>query len=66
MKKDIAEFITRCQNVQQVNVEHQKSGGLLQEIQIPIWKWEDINMDFVVIYVKLKVHLILYGWLRID
>ncbi len=28
--------------------EHQKSGGLLQEIQVPSWKWDDINMDFVV------------------
>ena len=29
MKKDIAEFVTKCQNFQQVKVEHQKSGGLL-------------------------------------
>ena len=48
MKKDIAEFVAKCPNCQQVKVEHQKSSGLLQEIQVPIWKWEDINMDFVV------------------
>ena len=28
--------------------EHQKQGGLLHKIQDPTWKWEDINMDFVV------------------
>ena len=28
--------------------EQQKSCVLLQEIQVPTWKWEDINMDFVV------------------
>ena len=48
MKKDIAEFVAKCPNCQQVKAEHQKSGGLLQEIQVPTWKWEDINMDFVV------------------
>ena len=31
-----------------MKVEHQKSGGLLHEIQVPTWKWKDINMDFVV------------------
>ena len=46
--KDIAEFVERCPNFQQVKVENQKSGGLLHEIQVPTWKWEDINMDFVV------------------
>ena len=48
MKKYIAEFVAKCPNCQQVKAEHQKSGGLLQEIQIPTWKWEYINMEFVV------------------
>ena len=48
MKKDIAEFFANWQNFQQVKVEHQKQGGLLRDIQIPTWKWEDINIDLVV------------------
>ena len=48
LKRDIAEFVSKCLNCKQVKVEHLKPGGLLQEIQIFIWKWEDINMDFVV------------------
>ena len=31
-KKDIAKFIAKCRNCKQVKVEHQKPGGLLQEI----------------------------------
>ena len=31
-----------------MKAEHQNLGGLLQEIQVPTWKWEDINMDFLV------------------
>ncbi|XP_049391462.1 uncharacterized protein LOC125855816 [Solanum stenotomum] len=31
----------------QVKVEHQKPAGLVQEIAIPLWKWEAINMDFI-------------------
>ncbi|KAH0644892.1 hypothetical protein KY284_032776 [Solanum tuberosum] len=48
MKKDIAGFVAKCLNVQQVKVEHQKLGGLSQAISIPTWKWEDLNMDFIV------------------
>ena len=47
MKKDIAEFVAQCPNCQQVKIEHQKPGGLLQDIEIPTWKWEMINMDFI-------------------
>ena len=31
LKKDIAEFVAKCPNCQQVKVEHQKSGGLLNK-----------------------------------
>nr|XP_009768467.1 PREDICTED: uncharacterized protein LOC104219478 [Nicotiana sylvestris] len=33
---------------QQVKAEHQRPGGLTQLMEIPMWKWEMINMDFVV------------------
>ena len=48
LKKDIAEFVVKCPNCQQVKVEHQKLGGLLKEIQVFTLKWGDINMDFAV------------------
>ncbi|KAH0720584.1 hypothetical protein KY290_005079 [Solanum tuberosum] len=37
-----------CPNCQQVKVQHPKPGGLSQNISIPTWKWEDVNMDFIV------------------
>ncbi|WMV45613.1 hypothetical protein MTR67_038998 [Solanum verrucosum] len=48
MKKDIAGFMAKCTNCQQVKVENQKPGGLSQDISIPTWKWEALNMDFIV------------------
>ncbi|KAH0689070.1 hypothetical protein KY289_016428 [Solanum tuberosum] len=47
MKKDIADFVAKCPNCQQVKVDHQKPRGMTQEIDIPTWKWELINMDFI-------------------
>ncbi|WMV07941.1 hypothetical protein MTR67_001326, partial [Solanum verrucosum] len=38
MKRDIADFVAKCPNCQQVKVEHQKLGGMTQEIDIPTWK----------------------------
>ncbi|GJY93806.1 putative reverse transcriptase domain-containing protein [Tanacetum coccineum] len=31
----------------EVKAEHQRPSGLLQQLEIPIWKWEGIAMDFV-------------------
>ncbi|KAF3623052.1 hypothetical protein FXO37_32055 [Capsicum annuum] len=33
---------------QKVKVEHQRLGGVMQEFSIPTWKWEEVNMDFVI------------------
>ncbi|KAH0669343.1 hypothetical protein KY285_023504 [Solanum tuberosum] len=47
LKKGIAEFVANCPNCQQVKVENQRPGGLAQNIELPEWKWEMINMDFI-------------------
>ncbi|KAI0496743.1 hypothetical protein KFK09_023067 [Dendrobium nobile] len=38
MKKDVAEFVSRCEACQLVKEEHQRLGGLLQSLPIPEWK----------------------------
>ena len=47
MKKEIANFISRCLTCQQVKAEHQKPAGKIHLLPIPVWKWEKITMDFV-------------------
>nr|GFB75783.1 putative reverse transcriptase domain-containing protein [Tanacetum cinerariifolium] len=47
MKRDVATFISRCLICQQVKIEHQRASGLLQPLDIPVWKWDEILMDFV-------------------
>ncbi|EOY20325.1 Retrotransposon protein, Ty3-gypsy subclass, putative [Theobroma cacao] len=47
LKRDVAEFVSKCLVCQQVKAEHQKPAGLLQPLPVPEWKWEHIAMDFV-------------------
>ena len=47
MKRDVARYISKCAVCQQVKIEHQRPGGLLQSLPIPEWKWDHITMDFV-------------------
>ena len=48
MKKEIAEWVSKCLTYKKVKAEHQRPSGLLQPLEIPQWKWEEIAMDFVV------------------
>ncbi|GKB12820.1 putative reverse transcriptase domain-containing protein [Tanacetum coccineum] len=47
MKKDIALYVSKCLTCSKVKAEHQKPSGLLQQPEIPEWKWENITMDFI-------------------
>nr|GEV06438.1 retrotransposable element Tf2 [Tanacetum cinerariifolium] len=46
MKQDIATYVGRCLTCQQVKIEHQRASGLLQPLDIPVWKWDEISIDF--------------------
>nr|GEW60225.1 hypothetical protein [Tanacetum cinerariifolium] len=47
MKADIATYVSKYLTCAKVKAEHQKSSGLLQQPEIPVWKWERITMDFM-------------------
>nr|GEZ76810.1 retrotransposable element Tf2 [Tanacetum cinerariifolium] len=47
MKQDIATFLEKCLICQQVKIEHQHTSGLLQHLDIPVWKWDKTFIDFV-------------------
>nr|GEW86581.1 putative reverse transcriptase domain-containing protein [Tanacetum cinerariifolium] len=47
MKADIATYISKCLTCVKVKAEYQKQSGLLQQPEIPVWKWERITMDLI-------------------
>ncbi|GKE50638.1 putative reverse transcriptase domain-containing protein [Tanacetum coccineum] len=47
MKVDIATCVSKCLTCAKVKAKHQRPSGLLQQPEIPVWKWERITMDFV-------------------
>ncbi|GJZ33536.1 putative reverse transcriptase domain-containing protein [Tanacetum coccineum] len=47
MKAEIATYVSKCMTCAKVKAEYQKPPGLLVQPIIPIWKWENITMDFV-------------------
>jgi hypothetical protein len=48
MKREIIEFVARCDSCQRIKAEHQRTASFLQPLQIPQWKWDEIGMDFIV------------------
>ncbi|GKC40962.1 putative reverse transcriptase domain-containing protein, partial [Tanacetum coccineum] len=47
MKRDIATYVSECLTCAKVKAEHQRPSGLLQQPEIPEWKWESITIDFI-------------------
>jgi hypothetical protein len=48
MKHMIAHYVLECDTCQKVKADYMKPRGLLQPLNIPDWKWDDISMDFIV------------------
>ncbi|GJY25622.1 putative reverse transcriptase domain-containing protein [Tanacetum coccineum] len=47
MKAKIATYVSKCLTCAKVKAECQKPSGLLVQPVIPVWKWENITIDFV-------------------
>jgi len=47
MKRSVAVYVSKCLTCARVKAEYQKPSGYLQQPDIPLWKWDDITMDFV-------------------
>nr|GFC99002.1 reverse transcriptase domain-containing protein [Tanacetum cinerariifolium] len=50
---DITTYVRKCLTCAKVKAEHQRPLGLLVQPEIPIWKWDNITMDFVTKLPKL-------------
>jgi hypothetical protein len=47
MKAEIAEFVAHCDTCQRIKTEHQRPAGLLKPLDLPVWKWDDVNMSLI-------------------
>nr|GEV96291.1 putative reverse transcriptase domain-containing protein [Tanacetum cinerariifolium] len=54
MKADIVTYVSKCLACAKVKAKHQRPSGLLVQPTIPVWKWDNITMDFVTKLPKLS------------
>ncbi|KAM0048717.1 putative nucleotidyltransferase, Ribonuclease H [Helianthus debilis subsp. tardiflorus] len=47
MKRDMASYVVKSLTCSKVKAEHQRPSSLLEQSEIPVWKWESIAMDFI-------------------
>ncbi|GJZ01215.1 hypothetical protein Tco_0519176 [Tanacetum coccineum] len=47
IQANIATYVSKCLTCDKVKDEHQRPSGLLEQLEIPEWKWDNITMDFV-------------------
>jgi hypothetical protein len=47
MKKEVANYISKCLECQKVKTEHRHPTSLLQPLPILKWKWKVFTVDFI-------------------
>ncbi|GJS76060.1 putative reverse transcriptase domain-containing protein [Tanacetum coccineum] len=55
MKTDIATYVSKCLTCVKVKAEHQRPSGLLQQPEIPEWKWDKSSMILLPSYQVKRV-----------
>ena len=48
MKQDITKYVSKCDTCRRVKADHMRTPRFLQPLPIPVLKWKDISMDFIV------------------
>jgi hypothetical protein len=48
MKHETTCSVSECDTYRKIKADYVKSGGLLQPLSIPDWRWDDRSMDFIV------------------
>jgi hypothetical protein len=65
MKRQTARYVVECDMCRMVKADHMRPPGLLQPLNIPSWKWEDISMNFIV-GLPLSTHKFNSNWVIVD
>jgi hypothetical protein len=65
MKRETARYVAECDTCRRVKTYHLRPTSLLQLLNIPAWKWEDISMDFIV-GLPLTAHKYDSTWVIVD
>lgn len=61
MKSGIMEIVAKCLTRRRIRAEHRKPASKLQPLEVPMWKWEDTSMDFVIVGQEGKSVTMLMG-----
>lgn len=62
---EIAWYVEQCLSCRKLKVEHQRPQDKMQLLAIPMWKWEDITMDFIK-KLPRTTHVVDSIWVIID
>jgi hypothetical protein len=65
MKCETDRYVSECDTCRNVKADYMKPEGLLQQLRILEWKWDDISMDFIV-GLPLTTHKFDSIWVIVD
>jgi hypothetical protein len=65
MKRETARYVSECDTYRKVKANYMIPGGLLQPLNIPEWKWDDISINFIV-GLPLTAHKFDLIWVIVD